>query len=178
MQHGLFMGLFMLVTLACFIAGFSYAPLTLIFLVLCLLYPFMIACCTHYFRKAVAPTERFTLFRGFSHALMTMVYAALWGAIGTYLYMQFFDKGHLAYSIQQAFSEPRMQEMIQANHQLMNQQGQQHMSMQEMIEQFQNIPATIYAESILYWNIITAPIIALFVGLGHMRLRSKDQQIS
>lgn len=106
-----------------------------------------------------------------------MVYAALWGAIGTYLYMQFFDKGHLAYAIQQAFSEPRMQEMIQANHQLMNQQGQQHMSMQDMIEQFQNIPATIYAESILYWNIITAPIIALFVGLGHMRLRSKDQLI-
>lgn len=177
MQHGIFMGIYLIVTLATLVNGLLNPTASLISTALIVAYPFVIGRFTFSFRRTVAPTERFTIFRGFMYALFTMLYAAIWAAIATYLYMQFFDNGYLVNTLLTAVSNPQTQELLKANPAFADMEAQTGMSITDTIRQMQNISPAYYAETLLYMNITLAPITALIIGLCTFRSRDKVPQI-
>lgn len=176
MQHGIFMGIYLILTLAALVNGMVNPTLSLVSTALIVAYPFVIGRLTFSFRRTVAPTERFTIFRGFMYALFTMLYAAIWTACIAYLYMRFFDNGYFVNTLLTAFSNPQMQELLKTNPAIADLETQSGMSLTDIIRQMQNIAPSYYAEMILYMNIMFAPLTALIIGLCTMRNQPKPMQ--
>ena len=160
MQHGIILGILLIILLGTLVMGVTDGTASLISTILVVTYPIIVGRLTFSFRRIVTPIGRFTIFQGFMHALLSMFYAAIWGAIATYIYMRFFDNGHL----------------LKANGLWQITQGQSDQSLLATVNQMQNIPPSLYAEMILYMNITLAPITALIIGLCTMRFSSSSSQ--
>ncbi len=169
MQHGIVLGLILIILLGTLIAGLTNSTASLISTILIVVYPIIVGRLTFGFRKIVAPTDRFPLFKGFSHALFSMLYASIWAAIATYFYMRFFDNGHFVNTLLTSVSNPRMQELLKANELWFVSQTHSGPTILDSVRQMQNIPPATYAETVLYMNILLTPITSLIIGLCAMR---------
>lgn len=169
MQHGIILGLILIILLGTLVAGLTSSTASLISTILIMIYPIIVSRLTFGFRKIVAPTDRFPLFKGFSHALFSMLYASIWAAIATYLYMRFFDNGYFVNTLLSAVSDPRIQELLKANDLWYMSQAQSGTTILDNVRQMQNISPATYSEMILYINLLLTPITSLIIGLCAMR---------
>ena len=176
MQHGIILGILLIILLGTLVMGLTDGTASLISTILVVAYPIIVGRLTFSFRRIISPIGRFTIFQGFMHALLSMFYAAIWGAIATYIYMRFFDNGHFVNTLVSAISNPQTQELLKANGLWQITQGQSDQSLLATVNQMQNIPPSLYAEMILYMNITLAPITALIIGLCTMRFSSSSSQ--
>lgn len=170
MQNGLILGLWAIGCQACYVLGLDHQMFSTLWLLMFLGIPVVTYLLTLRFRKIVGLDVNFTFSRGFMHAFLTMMYAAVWASVATFIYMQFFDNGHIFDCFAKQLSDP---ETIKA----MNESGLTQSIAEstggrtpiEIINMLRTIGAGNWAAMIIYMYILTSPILSVIIGLLTMR---------
>lgn len=169
MQNGLILGLWAIGCQACYVLGLERSVFSNIWLLMFLGIPVVTFLLTLRFRKIVGLDVNFTFSRGFMHAFLTMMYAAVWASVATFVYMQFFDNGYIFDCFAKQLSNP---ETIKA----MNESGLTQSIADstggrtpvEIINMLRTIGAGNWAAMIIYMYILCSPILAVIIGLLSM----------
>ncbi len=172
MHHGILLGIVLIILLVSLFYGLTNPTASLMAWGLMIGYPIITARLTFNFRKIVAPTERFTISRGFAYSFFTMLYASIWAALALYLYFQFFDHGYFADTLKTVLLSPKMQAQLQASG-LISVYGD---SIESVTQQLHKVPPFIYAENLLSLNLLFSPITAFIIGLCTMRLQPQIKE--
>ena len=109
MQYGAVMGVWGLVANACFVGSFSVPGLSMLFLLLTVSSPVLAVFLTRRFRGHVAPQGPFMFHQAFLHTLLMGVYAAIWVALGVYVYLAYFDHGFIFDAYLNSLTDPALQ---------------------------------------------------------------------
>lgn len=177
MQNGLILGLWAIGCQACYVLGLEHHVFSNIWLLMFLGIPVVTYILTLRFRKIVGLDVNFTFSRGFMHAFLTLMYAAVWASVATFIYMQFFDNGYIFDCFAKQLNAP---ETIKA----MNESGLTQSIAEstggrtptEIINMLRTIGAGNWAAMIIYMYILSAPILAVIIGLFSMhRVHYKRQ---
>ncbi len=168
MYHGVFLGIFGVLTLACYVLSFSYESLSLIFMVAPVISLFLARTLTIRYREASGYdiAQGFGFGRAFSHTLLMGFYAGLWVALAVFIYLRWIDQGFLFNCMEVHLGRPEMIEMLQ----------QSGVPETFGIPDDADLPSTLanvmrsvspitYAVSFLYFNILLAPILSVLVAL-------------
>lgn len=170
MQNGIILGLWAIACQACYVLGLEHHVFSTLWLLMFLGIPVVTYLLTLRFRKIVGFDVNFTFSRGFMHAFLTMMYAAVWASVATFVYMQFFDNGYIFDCFAKQLSAP---ETIKA----MNESGLTQSIAEstggrtpvEIINMLRTIGAGNWAAMIIYMYILSSPILSVIVGLLTMR---------
>ncbi|MDO5075124.1 MAG: DUF4199 domain-containing protein [Bacteroidales bacterium] len=174
MQNGILLGVVAITSLGSFVIGLSFPLFSTFSLLLTLLFPLLALGLTLRFRREVAAQLPFSFSRGFSHTLLSVLYAGIWAGIATFVYMAFFDHGYIFEQYLTHLSRPDMQQMMQEtglNEQIRVSTG--GLSPQQVIEQLRDISAGTYAAMIIYLYILSAPLLAVLGGFIALRRSSR-----
>lgn len=166
MQYGAFLGLWGLATGAFFVASFSRPMFSSLFLTFMLFSPFLGLWVTFRFRRHVAPDVFFPFSTAFLHTFLSWLYASLWVALGTYIYMAYFDHGYVFDAYLENLKRPELQQQMQETgltQQIAQMTGGE--TPESMIEALRSIPPANFSALVLYVNILFAPFLSLLAGL-------------
>lgn len=172
MQNGIILGIFSILTQAAFVAGLSRPFVSYIYIVMLINIPILACFLTAKFRREVAPDFVFSFSRGFSHTLLTVLYAGLWAGVATFIYMAFFDKGHVFDCYQANLMRPEMIQALEAsgmNQTIADASGGKTLS--DVIDELRTVSPATYAAMIVYFYLLASPLIAVFGGLFNIRRR-------
>lgn len=170
MQYGAILGLWGVAAGAFFIASFSVPFFSPLFLSFFLLSPFLCFGLTVRFRRHVAGDAPFPFSTAFFHAFLVWLYASLWLALGTYVYLAYFDHGYVFDAYIANLNRPEVQQQMQQAGLL--QQIRQMTGGETpagMIEALRAIPPANFSALLLYMNVLFAPFVALVAGLACRR---------
>lgn len=174
MQYGLLLGLWSLAGLFVMFACLLDSQWSALGQTMLIGSPFLGAFFTLRFRNAVTqPGDAFTFGRGYLHTLFMGLYASLWIALGVFVYFSYFDGGRFVDILQQWVAQPANAQSLQ----LLESQGMFDEiyrdfsvdSFSDVLDTFRNVPPAAFAGMILYWTLLSAPVISIFVGLFAMR---------
>lgn len=174
MQNGLILGVVAITSLGCFVLGLSMPMFSTLSLLLSLFFPIVACLLTLRFRKEVAAQLPFSFSRGFSHTLLSVLYAGIWAGIATFVYMAFFDQGYIFDQYLLNLQQPEMQQMMRETgltEQIKTNTG--GLTLSQVIEQLRDISAGTYAAMIIYLYLLSAPILALIGGFIGLRRSSR-----
>lgn len=170
MQYGAVMGVWGLVANACFVGSFSVPGLSMLFLLLTVSSPVLAVFLTRRFRGHVAPQGPFMFHQAFLHTLLMGVYAAIWVALGVYVYLAYFDHGFIFDAYLNSLTDPALQaemERLGMTEQIAMMTGGGTPT--DFVKALQAIPPANYAAMTLYMNLLLAPLISLFVAMACRR---------
>lgn len=166
MQNGLILGLCAIVCQACFVGGLSHPMLSTLWFLLLLDIPVMAWVLTVRFRHIVGLDVNFPFSRGFMHAFLTLLYAAVWAGVATFIYMQFFDNGYIFDCYAKNLSSPETIKVMKETGMLESiKEATGGLSPLDIINEMRTIGAGNYAAIIIYSYMLTSPVIAVIVGL-------------
>ncbi len=167
MQDGIVLGIFGLTSLWVFKWSFTMPFFSTLFGVMLLGSPALGLALTLRFRtRAVGQTGGFSFFHGFLHALFMGFYASIWVALGTFIYLQYFDHGTLFAAYEQSLQTPQMAQYLNESglmvslNTLTNGNGVKGIG-----DIMRNVGAANYAAISLYNSLIIGPVIAAIIGL-------------
>ena len=170
MQHGILLGLWAVICQACYVLGLSSPLFSNLWLLTLLAIPAITILLTLRLRKIVGTDVSFPFSRGFVHAILTVMYASVWAAIATFVYMQFFDKGYVFDYFTEAFSKPEMQRVMKESGLDENIRNSTNgMTVIDFIDGLRTFGAANFAAMIIYLYMLFSPFIALLTGLICMR---------
>lgn len=167
MQDGVVLGLFGLASLYVFKESFAIPFFSTLFGVMLLGSPVLGLALTLHFRSQVLrPDESFGFFRGFLHALFMGFYASVWVALGTFVYLQYFDHGMLFAAYEQSLNTPQMTDYLQQTGLMasLNAITGGH-GTTGIGEVMRSVGAANYAAMSLYNALIFGPVISAVIGL-------------
>lgn len=170
MQNGMIQGVYSILTLSVFVAGLSTPLLSYVHLILLLNFPILACFLTARFRREVSPHFTFSFSRGFSHTLLTVLYAGLWAGVGTFVYIAFFDNGHIFDLYQAQVSRPEMVQVLETsgmNRQIADATGGK--TIVQLIDELRTISSGTYAALIVYFHLLSSPLIAILGGVVNIR---------
>ena len=167
MQYGVMLGLVCVGAFAAFMGTFAYAVLSTLALLLSVAVLVLACLFTLRFRDEVSErTEAFSFGRGFLHTLLMLFYASIWLALAVYVYFAYIDGGFFVDAYVAMLQSPEVQSVFEQNAALREMYG--NVGTEELslaIEQLREVSPTHFAAASVYLNMMTAPILALFVGL-------------
>lgn len=166
MQNGIIVGLWAVVCQACFVAGLTRPAFSTLWMLMLVSIPVVVWLLTLRFRKIVGLDVNFTFSHGFMHAFLTLMYAAVWAGVATFVYLQFFDNGYIFDCYAKNFSDPATVKMM-TDTGLMDQikEATGGESPVDLINEMRNVGAGNYAAIIIYGYMLVSPVIAVVVGL-------------
>lgn len=167
MQNGLILGLWAIVCQSCFVAGLTSPLFNELWLISFIGIPVVALMLTLRFRRIVGTDVNFSFSRGFMHAFLTLLYSAVWAGVATFVYMQFFDKGHICDTLLTMASDPEFVKRMEASGMMHELEGM-NTTLPDVINGMRNFGAGNYAAFIIYCYMLTSPIIAVVVGLCTM----------
>lgn len=167
MQYGVMLGLVCIGAFAAFMGTFAYAVLSTLALLLCVAVPVLACLFTLRFRDEVSGrAEAFGFARGFLHTLLMMFYASIWLALAVYIYFAYIDGGFFVDAYVATLRSPEVQSVFEQNAELRELYGNVGTEELELaIEQLRGVSPAHFAAASVYLNMMTAPVLALFVGL-------------
>ena len=167
MQYGVMLGLVCIGAFAVFMGTFAYAVLSTLALLLCVAVPVLACLFTLRFRDEVSGrTEAFGFARGFLHTLLMMFYASIWLALAVYIYFAYIDGGFFVDAYVATLRSPEVQSVFEQNAELRELYGNVGTEeLERAIEQLRGVSPAHFAAASVYLNMMTAPVLALFVGL-------------
>ena len=165
MQYGIILGLWSLCGLACYVLSFRLPILSVLCDLLLVCSPVLAGYLTICFRrKVMIPELGFTFGRGFGFTFLMGVYATLWIALGTYVYLAYFDNGYIFNQIENMMSRPEFVNQMRQSGTwdlMMNEYG----SVQKFVNTMRSFGASAYAGFFIYITIFTSPVVSAIVGL-------------
>lgn len=171
MHDGVTLGLFGLMSLWVLKLSFTIPFFSTLFGVMLLGSPLLGGALTFRFRNRVTlPYMGFSFFHGFLHALFMGFYASVWVALGTFVYLQYFDHGTIFAAYEQSLQTPQMQQYLQESglmaslNTITNGNG-----LNGIGDVMRSVGAANYAAVSLYNALIFGPVIAAFIGLAARR---------
>ena len=170
MQHGIMLGLWAVGCQACYVAGLSHPLFSTLWMLMLISIPALTCIFTLRLRRIAGNDRPFPFNRGFVHAFLTLLYTAVWAAVATFVYMQFFDNDYVFDCYTATLSRPEMVE-------LMNQSGMSETikastnghTMIDVVNELRNFGAANFAALIIYFYILSSPFISILAGLVSMR---------
>ncbi len=108
---GALLGLFWVLSFACFVGQFQYPLCGMLWMASLVLTPFFVAYRTSRFRN-VALGGYISFRRAFAHAAWTFFYAALILAIAQWAYFQYMDHGRVVDQLSLLFADKDLQQML------------------------------------------------------------------
>lgn len=166
MQNGVILGIWAVVCQACFVAGLSRPAFSTLWMLLLIGIPVVTCLLTFRFRKTVGLDINFSFSRGFMHSFLSLMYAAVWAGVATFVYLQFFDNGYIFDCYAKNFSDPAAVKMMTETgmmEQIKEATGGRTLT--DIINEMRSIGAGNYAAMIIYGYMLTSPIISVLVGL-------------
>lgn len=165
MVHGLFLGAWGIAAIWMMGASFTGAfEWSLPAQWMLLGWPVAIYLLSRRFRSKIASKEEaFTFIKGFAHTLFMGLYAGLWLAMWTYVYLTYFDNGHFFDAYEQQILQPHMTSELQRMGvwQSIEEMG----GVEKVVNMMRSIGAAGYAGMMIYLSIIISPIVSVLVGL-------------
>lgn len=166
MQNGIILGVWAIVCQACFVGGLRYPLFSNLWLLMLVGVPFVTWLLTSRFRSIVGIEKEFSFGRGFMHSFLTLLYTAVWAAVATFVYLQFFDKGYIFDCYQQTLSNPNLiKSMEDSGLTEQIKAASNGLTPLEIVDEMRSIGAANYAALIIYIYMFTSPLIAVMVGL-------------
>lgn len=183
MHYGIWLGLWGLISLVALRFSFTHPVLSTTYMLMVVTSPVIGGALTFRYRKAVGgDIYGFNFFQGFLHALFMGFYAALWVALGTFVYLNWLDHGTIfaAYqeSLKQSMAQPQMAQIMQdpaimaTINEATNGKG-----IDGIGELMQSLGAVTYASMPIYAALIIGPFISIFIGLASMKRPSNMGQL-
>ena len=170
MQYGALMGGYAVAAEVCFVLGLKMAPLMNVQSLLTLAYPLVVLLVAFRFRKQVSEGLPYSFGRGFFFTLLVVLYSGVWAALVALLYLQLFDHGYLFHTYLELLNRPDMvKTMQQSGLTAQIQASTGGLTPTQVVERLQQTPASVFAATILYAFMLTAPIFSLISGLFTMR---------
>jgi len=170
MQYGAIMGLYVFAAEACFVLGLKIGGLMTLQTLLTLAYPAVIIWLAFRFRKQVSEGLPYSFGRGFFFTLLVVLYSGIWASLAALIYLQFFDGGYMFQTYLEVISRPDTVKAMQASGLTAQIQASSGgLTPAQIVEQLQHTPASVFAATILYFFILTAPVFSLVAGLFTMR---------
>ena len=167
MRNGITLGLFGVLTLACFKWSLSMPFFSILFNVMVLASPVLGGVLTFRFRKAVCGNDApFSFMAGFLHAIFMGFYASIWIALCVFVYMQYFDHGMIFAAYGQMLDTPEMQQYLELsgmNAEIQEMTGGSGVS--GLVDVLQSAGAAPYATFSIYLSLILGPFISAIIGL-------------
>lgn len=178
MYNGVWLGLWGLMSLVALRFSFTHPILSTTYMLMVVVSPVIGGALTFRYRRAVGGNiNGFSFFEGFIHALFMGFYAALWVALGTFVYLNWLDHGTFfaAYqeSLKQSMAQPQMAQVLQdpaimaTINEATNGKG-----IDGVGELMQSLGAVTYASMPIYAALILGPFISIFIGLASMKRSS------
>lgn len=176
MQNGMFLGLWAIACQACFAIGLSKPLFSNLWLLMLLGIPVVCLVLTLRFRRIVGLDVNFTFSRGFMHSFLMLLYTAMWAALATFVYLQFFDNGYIFDCYARNFSDPATIKVMEQSGMMQQiEEATGGLTPIELIDQMRHFGASNYAAMIIYIYVLTSPILAVIVGLCTLhRVHYKD----
>ncbi len=156
MQYGLFLGIWGILSIVTVVLSMKYTSLSFIGLIMMVGSPILSGYFTMRFRDSVMQPEfGFTFGRGFLFTFLMGLYASLWIALFSYVYMRWFDAGSVANLYEEALNHPDYREAFR----------QSGVRAEEIVKMYRSIPPAGYAGSFIYITLLTAPFISAIIAL-------------
>ncbi len=170
MQHGIMLGLWAIGCQACYVAGLSQPLFSNLWLLMLIGIPVLVCVLTLRLRRIAGEDIPFSFSRGFVHSFLTMLYTAVWAAVATFVYMQFFDKGYVFDCYVAALSKPEMMKMMEQTGmaQTIKDSTNGH-DIIDVINELRNFGAANFSALIIYFYMLSSPFISILSGLVSMR---------
>lgn len=167
MQNGIGLGLWGFLSLAAGVGGLVTPWLQSVSSLMMLASPFLAGYLTCRFRKAVMePQEGFSFGHAYAHTLMMGLYATLWIAVGTYVYLAFFDHGFVFDAYAAQLRQPETMKVLQESGMLRDiREMTGGKGVDGLVEMMRAIPPAQYAVGLIYMNIFIAPVLSLIIAL-------------
>ncbi len=174
MQNGLILGVYANLVQSAFVLGLSRPGFSHLHLLLLFGFPLMVCVLTRRFRQTVAQNFPFSFSRGFSHALLTTIYAGIWAGAGVFVYLFFFDKGYVFDAYQANLTRPEVIEAMQQSgldDQVKAATGGK--TPLQLVDELRSVSAATYAAMVIYFYLLSSPLLGVWGGLCNIRsLRS------
>lgn len=169
MQNGVILGLWAIICQACYVGGLTQPLLSNLWLLMLIGIPIVTLVLTFRFRKIVGLDVNFPFSRGFMHAFLTLLYTAIWAALATFIYLQFFDNGYIFDCYVKNISAPEVQEMLKVNG-LDKQiaEATNGLTAVDVVNELRTIGAANFAAMIIYFYMFVSPIFSILIGLCTM----------
>ncbi len=167
MQYGAVFGLWQIATVAATFGSLRLPILSLVSMILTI-GSFVVAfLLTRRFRGEIGGNEGFSIFHGFSHTLLMALFASIWLALFTYLYMSYADTTWLFDAYRQQFTSPEMMQVITESGMSKDIEaitGDSNPT--SIVDVMEDMPPVTYAAMMLYVNALISPIASLIVGIA------------
>lgn len=166
MQNGLILGVWAIACHACFVGGLTIPMLSTLWMLLLVGIPIMNYLLTLRFRHIVGLDVNFTFTRGFLHSFLTLLYAAVWASVATFIYMQFFDNGYIFDCYTTNLTAP---ETVKAMHESGMDKAVEEatggLSAVDVINELRTFGAGNWTAVIVYLYMLCSPPISVLIGL-------------
>ncbi len=165
MQYAIVMGVWHIIALALAMMSLQNESYSLLSLVMGIGSFLLAIALTKRFRKQIASENSFSISHGFIYALLLSLFASLWVAVFVYGYMQFADNSWIFEAYRQRLADPQVIEALQSTmkDEIVKMTGSEEpISIVDFIE---GVPPMTYAASVLYGNMLIAPILSLIIGI-------------
>ncbi len=178
MQYGLLLGVWGILSLAAFVWSLSNSYMSLLCTVMMVGSPVFAAVLTlRYRNQTVLPRDGFSFGQGFIFSFLMGVYASLWIAVATFIYMSYIDHGYVFDAYEQMLSDPAYQErlrqagMMAELNQLTGGRG-----VPALADALRMISPATYAGMSIYFAVLSGPFFAAIIGLVSRRRGGFDQR--
>lgn len=163
MMHGLLLGFWGVLTLA-FACHSVLHPSALGWLndLLFLGSPVVAYLLTKHFRQQVTGEGSFPFFKAFSHTFLMGLYATLWVALATYVYLAFFDNGRVFDAYELVLQRPEV--MVELKRMGMEQAWNDMGGATKMVNVMRAVGAANYAGMVMYLSLFVAPVISAVIA--------------
>lgn len=167
MQNGIILGIFGILSLYIFKQSFAIPFCSTLFGVMILGSPVLATFLTlkyrnQYFEK----TTPFNFLNGFLHTFFMGIYASIWIAVATFVYLQYFDHGSIFIAYEQSLDTPEMRIYLQQtglNEQIRQLTGSE--GAHGMAQAMENLGSATYAALSIYCSLFIGPILSVIIAL-------------
>ncbi len=167
MQNGIALGLFGILSLYVFKLSFAIPFCSTLFGVMLLGSPILATFLTLKFRnQLLEDASSFSFLSGFFHAFFMGVYASIWVAVATFVYLQYFDHGAIFDAYERSLDTPEMKIYLQQTglgEQIKQMTGAE--GAHGVAQLMENIGSASYAAMSIYFALFMGPIISAIIGL-------------
>ena len=166
MQYGLLMGALGVITLAAFAGSLKFQWMSFITMAMTSISLFAAYMMTARYRDTVkTPDESFSVAQGFLFTFGVSIYASLWIALVVYLYLAYFDNGwifdqYLSMVTSPEYTSELRRSGMEGQIKAMTGGG----GMKAMVDALRSLPAVQYAGMVIYFTLLSSPIISLIIA--------------
>lgn len=163
MMHGLILGFWGVATLVVMLVSVMYFPMIgLLNDVMFIGSPILAYGLTKRFRKQVVGDGTFTFGRAFSHTFLMGLYATIWVALSTYIYLAYIDGGRIFDAYELALQRPEV--MAEVERMGMNAVWEEMGGATKMVNVMRAVGAAGYAGMTVYLSLLVAPVISAIIA--------------